>query len=233
MSISKTNDYGIGDNNFTAFQNSLDTTRRGKSSIALSNYDNDSAPVVKVGSWFENNGALYEVVTSDESPTGYGGIAVSTEFYLYYDDSAGSFYYSATVPDWSDSKQGWYHPTNTNDRALFYMFKDSGGTLYQYKSLVENKSVLKAALYDYVTSSAATYVLPSIQVGQSAHVGIEATGGNTSFNLPPQGTYNYQTTNQTGGTIGITRGLGVSAGTTVTIRNSTNNFADVMYTRLT
>jgi len=103
---------------------------KGKADITISNYDNDSAPVVKVGSVFEDNGSLFLVETSDESPTGYSGISNSTTFYLYYDESAGAFIYSTTAPVWSDSKQGWY---NSNDRAFFSMYKDSGGTLYQNK----------------------------------------------------------------------------------------------------
>ena len=137
MAFQKTSDYAVGDVNFTSFMNSLDTTRRGGSSITLSNYDNDSAPVVKVGSWFENNGALYEVITGDETPTGYSGISNSTTFYLYYDDSGDEFIYSSTAPTWSDSKQGWY---NGNDRALFSMYKDSGGTLYQLKTAMQKES---------------------------------------------------------------------------------------------
>ena len=137
MAFQKTSDYAVGDVNFTSFMNSLDTTRRGGSSITLSNYDNDSAPVVKVGSWFENNGALYEVITGDETPTGYSGISNSTTFYLYYDDSGDEFIYSSTAPTWSDSKQGWY---NGNDRALFSMYKDSGGTLYQDKTKIQQST---------------------------------------------------------------------------------------------
>lgn len=143
MSVDQVNDYGVGDNNFTSFQETLDTTRRGKSSITLSNYDNDSAPVVKVGSWFESAGALLEVVSSDETPTGYGSVATSSEFWLYFDSTATTtpyFYYDDTAPTWSNSKQGWYSSTVANDRALFSMYKDSGGTLYQEKYLLTNQS---------------------------------------------------------------------------------------------
>jgi len=113
-------------------------TYKGKAEITISNYDNDSAPDVKVGSVFENNGTLFIVDSADITPTGYSGISNSTTFYLYYDESAGTFIYSSTAPTWSDSKQGWY---NGNDRAFFSMYKDSGGTLYQHKNIITNDKI--------------------------------------------------------------------------------------------
>lgn len=107
----------------------------GKHDITLSNFGNDSAPVVKIGSKFENNGALFKVLTGDETPTGYAGMTNSTIFYLYYDESGGVFIYSNTAPTWNHTLQGWY---NGNDRAFFSMFKDSGGTLYQSKLKLSN-----------------------------------------------------------------------------------------------
>ena len=109
----------------------------GKAEITLSNYDNDSAPVIKVGAKIEVNGALIKLTTSDATPTGYAGITNSTTFFLYYDSSAGVAIYSNTVPVWNDALQGWY---NGNDRAFFSMFKDSGGTLYENKLLLINQS---------------------------------------------------------------------------------------------
>ncbi len=104
--------------------------------VSLSNYDNDSAPAVKSGSSFDSKGVSVDI-TSDATPTGYGTISNSTTFYLYWDESASAFIYSATVPTWTDLYQGWY---NGDDRALFSMFKDSGGTLYQNKRLLINQS---------------------------------------------------------------------------------------------
>lgn len=150
MGVNQVNNYGVGDNNFTSFQNTLDVTRRGGANVTISEYDTDAAPSVKVGSWFENNGALIEVVSADETPTGYSGITNDTEFYLYYDASAEAFIYSEDEPDWSDSKQGWYHPTETNDRALFSMFKDSGGTLYQDKTFIQQESFQRNVITDSI-----------------------------------------------------------------------------------
>jgi hypothetical protein len=130
MAIIKKNNYSINDVNLTALMTTVDYSYVGKADITLSNYDNNSAPDVKVGSVFENNGAQFVVETSDETPTGYAGITNSTTFYLYYDSSAGAFIYSNTAPTWSNALQNWY---NGNDRALFMMYKDSGGTLYANK----------------------------------------------------------------------------------------------------
>lgn len=109
---------------------------KGYSAVTISEYDTEAAPDVKAGSVFDNNGATITVAT-DTTPTGYSGISVSTTFYLYYDESASAFIYSSTAPTWSDSLQGWYNGT---DRALFSMYKDSGGTLYQEKKALQNKS---------------------------------------------------------------------------------------------
>lgn len=138
MSITQINDYAIGDSNLNGIMTSLDNTYKGKADITLSEYDTDNMPVVKVGSVFENNGALFVVDSADVVPTGYAGIPISTTFYLYYDaTTTNTFIYSDVAPVWSDALQGWY---NGNNRALFSMFKDSGGTLYEGKSSIQLES---------------------------------------------------------------------------------------------
>lgn len=117
---------------------------KGLISVTISNYDNALATVVKVGSVFDNAGITINVETSDKTPTGYGTISNSTEFYLYWDESASIFIYSETVPTWSDIYQGWY---NVDDRALFSMYKDSGGTLYQNKVLLLTQNNLEVGGY--------------------------------------------------------------------------------------
>ncbi len=113
---------------------------KGKAAITISEYSTSAAPVVKVGSVFEDNGAFFIVETSDITPTGYAGITNSTTFYLYWDESASVFIYSNTAPTWSDVLQDWY---NSNDRAFFSMFKDSGGTLYERKCLLLTQNNLQ------------------------------------------------------------------------------------------
>ncbi len=137
MAITQLNNFGIGNFDLTAIEETIVKAFKGKLDVTLSNYDDDSAPLVKVGSVFENNGTLFIIDTSDITPTGYSGISVSTTFYLYYDESAEAFIYDSTAPTWSDTLQGWY---NGNDRALFSMQKDSGGTLYGGKTLLNSYS---------------------------------------------------------------------------------------------
>lgn len=108
---------------------SISESVKGYSAVSLSEYATDLSPVVKGGSVFEANGAII-TIGSDLAPTGYAGVTVSTTFYLYYDAIGGGFIYDETTPVWSDTLQGWY---DGNNRALFSMFKDSGGILYQLK----------------------------------------------------------------------------------------------------
>ncbi len=130
MAITQIN---TADYDYAMFLETLNKSYKGKADITISAFDTTAAPDVKVGSVFEDNGAIFIVDTSDITPTGYAGITNSTTFYLYYDESANVFIYSNTAPTWSDVLQGWY---NGNDRAFFSMFKDSGGTLYQDKVLL-------------------------------------------------------------------------------------------------
>ncbi len=137
MAVTLINNFGIGATDFTAMMATINKSYKGKSEITLSNYDNDLAPAVKVGSVFDCNGAIYLVETTDETPSGYSSISNSTMFYLVFDESALSFVYTETAPTWSDNLQGWY---NGNDRYFFSMYKDSGGTLYKKKALLWNKT---------------------------------------------------------------------------------------------
>lgn len=140
MAITLLNDFAPGDVNFTTMMNTINKAYKGMAEISITNYDGTGAPDVKVGSVFENNGALFIVDTSDITPTGYAGIANSTTFYIYYDEDPGAFIFSSTAPSWNDALQGWY---NANDRAFFSMFKDSGGTLYENKNLLLTQNNLE------------------------------------------------------------------------------------------
>ena len=113
----------------------INKSYKGKADITISEYDTTAAPSVKVGSVWEDNGAIFILETADMTPAeaGYNAVASSTTFYLYYDESAEVFIYSETAPTWSDALQGWYH---NNDRAFFSMYKDSGDTLYEDKNLL-------------------------------------------------------------------------------------------------
>jgi hypothetical protein len=137
MAFDQLNEYGVGDSNLTTMMETIDGSYIGKADITLSEYDTGAAPVVKVGSIFDNNGTLYRVITADETPTGYVGLPSDAKFYLYFDASATGFIYSGTVPTWNDALQGWY---NGNDRALFSMYKDTAASPAQpYANKVQLK----------------------------------------------------------------------------------------------
>ncbi len=118
----------------------IEGTNIGKSNITISEYDSTAAPVVKVGSKFEVNGALFKVLTADETPSGYAGISNSTTFYIMYDVSGEEFIFTSVSPTWNDALQGWYESGQT-DRYFFSMFKDSGGTLYEQKRKFEKQTL--------------------------------------------------------------------------------------------
>lgn len=113
----------------------VNKTYIGQNKITITNYDADTAPQVTAGSTFDNNGTQW-VNDALATPTGYAGMNNSATFYLTYDESAGIFVYLQAAPAWSDAKQGWY---TGNDRYLFSMYKDSGGTLYQRKRILEKQ----------------------------------------------------------------------------------------------
>jgi hypothetical protein len=148
MSIEQLNTTALGATDVTLMAAAIDKNSKGLAQITVSEYDTDAACVVKVGSVFECNGATFLVSGTDETPTGYDDISVSTTFYLYYDESEDEFTYSETAPTWSDSLQGWY---DGNDRALFSMYKDSTGLLYENKYKIEKR--LEYRLYFSETRS--------------------------------------------------------------------------------
>ena len=106
--------------------------------VSITNYDNNSTPSVQGGSSFDSKGIPVDII-ADATPTGYGGISVSSVFYLVYDDSTGTFFYTETEPTFLELYQGWY---DGDDRYLFSMYKDSGGTLYKFKIPMEGKEQL-------------------------------------------------------------------------------------------
>ncbi len=174
MSIVLVNDFAVGDVNLTAMMETLNITYKGKSEVTLSNYDNDTAPDVKAGSVFDCNGAIFSVTNSDETPSGYSGIANDTMFYLIYSAGLNEFIYTATAPTWSDSKQGWYEG---NNRYFFSMYKDSGGTLYQKKAMILkiSNSLIDG---DIKTNSA---LIPASGIGVSEYITLSGQASSLAY----------------------------------------------------
>jgi len=208
----KKSDYDRLLDNTIYLKTELAKASKGKADITISEYATTAAPDVKAKSVFENNGTLTEVST-DVTPTGYSGISVSTNFYLYYDESTAAFIYSETAPTWSDALQGWY---NSNDRAFFSMYKDSGGTLYQLKTKLQDQNNIKIGNIETLDSSASwtvpinVYRVKATIIGAgggggASNSGDGGTGGTTTFN-------SISSTGGTGGKDGDSNHIG-SAGT--------------------
>ena len=119
----------------TIAANAIDKGRLGYQSISLTHFNETAEPSISAGSKVEVGGALYEF-TADETGASWAGIGNSNNVYIYLVPSGASisWLYSATAPTWSTSKQGWYNGSN---RAVFQLYKDSGG-LYTAKNSLRN-----------------------------------------------------------------------------------------------
>ena len=103
--------------------NKLTKQSKGLAAVDFDDYaDGATAPSVVAGGVYEINGTYYEV-TADTQITGMS--VVSTAYYIYSD--SGVWTPSTTAPEWSESKQGWYDPSDANSRCFFKITTDSGG----------------------------------------------------------------------------------------------------------
>ncbi len=131
MAVIKISDYAIGEN-FNNVLSSVDDQRRGKAQVSLTNYDmgNTTKPQIAGGSIFECSGALYEV-TSDTSANSPSSDGIC---HIYFHVSSLTFYMTPSWPVWDDERQGFYHPTSTNDVALpFILDVIVGSSIYGNK----------------------------------------------------------------------------------------------------
>lgn len=107
-------------------------------SIGLDEYDTDAEPELQAG-FVEVGGEIYEN-TAALAITGWAGVAVSTQAYVYIvpGGTTATCIFSSTAPTWSNIKRGWY---NSNDRAIFTVYKDSAGTGYCHKQELKGRNV--------------------------------------------------------------------------------------------
>jgi hypothetical protein len=114
----------------------------------LTNFENTSEPQVAQGSRFEINGSYYEV-TSNESITGWSGIANSTPCYIYAvpSGSTASFIFSATVPTYDTAKGGLFNGTH---RAMWRLYRTSS-TVYSNKQEIDNPVIIPVLMADPTT----------------------------------------------------------------------------------
>jgi len=110
----------------------------GYSAANISNYDNTSEPKVQAGSVIEISQELYEF-SSEESITGWSGIANATQAYIYFVPAGTSctVIFSSTTPTWSNAKNGWY---NGNNRAEWAVYR-TNSTTYSNKYRLSNQSI--------------------------------------------------------------------------------------------
>ncbi len=100
MAITQLN---TADFDYAMMLNVINKAYKGKADITITEYSTSAAPVVKVGSVFEDNGAIFLIETADYDPVAtYAGLTNSTTFYLYYDVSRNSialpyYYHSVYV----------------------------------------------------------------------------------------------------------------------------------------
>lgn len=110
----------------------------GNAPITIDEYDTDAEPEVQPGK-IEVGNDIY-LFSSAESITGWSGISVSTQAYIYFVPSGTSctVVFSATAPTWDSQKHGWY---NGNNRAMWAVYKDAAGTGYCHKQELKGRSV--------------------------------------------------------------------------------------------
>ena len=156
MAGSKISDYSNADNNIQNMQLTLDANYRGYHGFSLTNYDSTSESAIAAGSRVECNGALYGF-NSDESITDPGVSDGTVYIQLVPDGDDITAQYTNTVPEWSDSKQGYYDPTagNENYRYLeFIIYLESGSWNKQRRITAQNDSFLpKTSSKIYINNS--------------------------------------------------------------------------------
>lgn len=157
MAFDKINNYANGDDNIEAMQLTMDKIYRGKLSISLTEMDTSTIPAIEAGSWADNNGALFEKDTGTESisttdPKTSSTVADGT-VYAYFVPGTGEVTaaFSATEPEWSASKQGWYGTATgvdmTNYRCFAKMTK-SGSSYTDKMVVIGGSNDLNGRLFD-------------------------------------------------------------------------------------
>lgn len=107
-----------GASNWEDFVSIVQRMQLGFMRVSMSEIDVASTdePQILAGSSFDLN-SVPAVFGSDESPSGYSGLAASSVFWIKAVESSGAvtLEYTATPPSWSASKMGWY---DGNDRYI-------------------------------------------------------------------------------------------------------------------
>jgi len=112
---------------------------RGYLQISITNLGTDDTNMkIEVGSVFEVNGVLIEIVTADEPTEAFTITDITDETVGYvYVTAAGVFSIAETAPTWDAAKQGWYNGTS---RAIAGFTRD--GSNYDSKFILTKQEDL-------------------------------------------------------------------------------------------
>ena len=114
-----------GASDWSSFVDIVQLMMEGFMSVSLTEMESNSEPVIESVSTIIVKGTCYKFA-ADETITGWAGIGVSTEAYIYVvpNGATCTAIWSATAPAWDSDYQGWY---NGNNRCIGGAYKDGSG----------------------------------------------------------------------------------------------------------
>lgn len=109
-------DFSIGDVNLDNIMLTMNKAYKGKMSLSLTKMDTTTVPAIAAGSWADNNGGLYkfdseETISTTDPVTSTTVVDGVVFIVLVPSGSSITAAFTATAPEWSDSKQGFYKNT--------------------------------------------------------------------------------------------------------------------------
>jgi len=114
-----------GASDWSSFVDIVQLMMEGFMSVSLTEMETNNQPLIESVSTIIVKGTCYKFA-ADETITGWAGIGVSTEAYIYVVPNAATCtaIWSATAPAWDSDYQGWY---NGNNRCIGGAYKDGSG----------------------------------------------------------------------------------------------------------
>ena len=144
MAINLVNTFSTSDVNLTNIMSTTDKLYN--ISLSLTNMDNTTVPAIAHISTVEVNGALYqtdaEAAISTTDPVTSTTVADGTVYIMLTPSVSGTTCtaaFTATVPTWSDTKQGWYGTGSfVNCKYLEYIIDKNSTAYYKFKEKFKN-----------------------------------------------------------------------------------------------
>jgi len=114
-----------GASDWSSFVDIVQLMMEGFMSVSLTEMETNNQPLIESVSTIIVKGTCYKFA-ADETITGWAGIGVSTEAYIYVvpNGATCTAIWSATAPAWDSDYQGWY---NGNNRCIGGAYKDGSG----------------------------------------------------------------------------------------------------------